>query len=260
MAKLLESKVIVITGAAGLIGRCFSRTAVEQGASVVLLDKDIEAACGLAIELRELTSFGPDIRCIECDITNPLSVRETVSEILKSTKIDVLVNNAYPKNKNYGRKFEDVTHNDFCENVNAHLGGYFLVTKAVVDEMIKRKTGNIINVASIYGFTAPKFEIYEGTDMTIPVEYATTKAGIINLTRYLASYLGEYNIRVNAISPGGVFNGQDESFVRNYERRVPLGNRMAKVEDLAGPFLFLASDMSVYVTGQNIVVDGGFTL
>jgi len=169
------------------------------------------------------------------------------------------VNNAYPRNENYGRKFEDVTYEDFCQNVNMHLGGYFLITKEISKVMMKQNCGNIVNMASIYGFSAPNFEIYEGTDMTMPVEYAAIKGGIINLTKYLASYLGRYNIRVNAISPGGVFNNQPESFVKKYSEKVVLGKRMANTDDLIGVLLFLLSDASKYMTGQNIVVDGGFT-
>ena len=178
----------------------------------------------------------------------------------KFEKIDALVNNAYPRNKNYGRKFEAVSFEDFCENVNMHLGGYFLITKEISKVMIKQNHGNIINIASIYGFSAPKFEIYDGTDMTMPVEYAAIKGAIINLTKYLASYLGEYNVRVNAISPGGVFNNQPENFVKRYSEKVVLGKRMANTDDLTGVLIFLLSDASKYITGQNIVVDGGWSL
>ena len=126
--------------------------------------------------------------------------------------------------------------------------------------MIKQNYGNIVNTASIYGFSAPKFEIYEGTDMTMPVEYAAIKGAIINLTKYLASYLGKYNIRVNSISPGGVFNNQPESFVKRYSEKVVLGKRMANTDDIVGVLISLLSDASKYITGQNIVVDGGWSL
>jgi NAD(P)-dependent dehydrogenase (short-subunit alcohol dehydrogenase family) len=184
-----------------------------------------------------------------------------INKILKNYgKIDGLVNNAYPKNKNYGRKFEDVTYEDFCENINLYVGGYFLITQQVSKVMIKQNYGNIINIGSIYGFTAPRFEIYEGTEMTTPVEYAAIKGAIINLTKYLASYLGKYNIRVNCISPGGVYDHQPETFVKKYSQKVLLEKRMANVDDLTGALLFLLSDSSKYITGQNIVVDGGWSL
>ena len=164
-------------------------------------------------------------------------------------------------NKNYGKKFEEVTYRDFCENVVLHLGGYFLIAQEVVRTMIKQKSGNIVFLGSIYGFAAPKFEIYENTSMTVPVEYAAIKGGVINMVHYLASYLGPYQIRVNALSPGGVFNNQDTNFVKKYSNHVRLGKkRMAKVDDLTGALLFLLSDDSRYMTGQNIIVDGGWTL
>ena len=126
--------------------------------------------------------------------------------------------------------------------------------------MIKQNYGNIISMASIYGFSAPKFEIYEGTDMTMPVEYAAIKGAIINLTKYLASYLGKYNIRANAVSPGGVFNNQPEKFIKAYSKNVVLGRRMANQDDIVGALLFLLSDASKHITGQNIIVDGGWTI
>jgi len=126
--------------------------------------------------------------------------------------------------------------------------------------MKEQKYGNIINIGSIYGFTAPKFEIYDETEMTTSVEYAAIKGAIINLTKYLASYLGKYNIRVNCISPGGVFDNQPKSFVKKYSQKVLLGERMANVDDLTGSLLFLLSDGLKYITGQNIIVDGGWSV
>ena len=126
--------------------------------------------------------------------------------------------------------------------------------------MIKQKHGTIINMASIYGFAAPRFEVYGDTKMTMPVEYAAIKGGIITLTKYLASYLGKYNIRVNAVSPGGVYDGQPENFVDAYSKKVVLGNRMANADDLTDVLIFLLSDGSKYITGQNMIVDGGWNL
>jgi NAD(P)-dependent dehydrogenase (short-subunit alcohol dehydrogenase family) len=139
------------------------------------------------------------------------------------------------------------------------MGGYFNITKWVAQEMIAQNSGNIINMASIYGFAAPRFEVYDGTSMTMPVEYAAIKGGIINLTKYLASYLGKYNIRVNAISPGGIEDCQPSSFIQKYSSNVFYGGRMARSDDITGVLLFLLSDQSKYITGQNIIVDGGWT-
>ena len=258
----LKDKTIIITGGAGLLGSTFSKVCAEYGANVVIADIDEGKANKLIEQIKKET--GNDNKMIifqKCDITNVNDIQNLIDTALnKFGKIDSLVNTAYPRNKNYGRKFGDVTFEDFCENVNVHLGGYFLITKEISKVMMQQNYGNIINMASIYGFSAPKFEIYEGTDMTMPVEYAVIKGGLINLTKYLASYLGEYNIRVNAISPGGVFNNQPESFVKKYSEKVVLGKRMANTDDIVGVLIFLLSDASKYITGQNIMVDGGFTL
>ncbi|MBN1762917.1 MAG: SDR family oxidoreductase [Methanomicrobia archaeon] len=255
----LKGKTIIITGGAGLLGSTFSKVCAEYGANVVIADIDEEGA-GEVIEKIKEKGFN-NIIFQKSDITSEEDVQNIIDTALNEFgEIDALLNNAYPRNENYGRKIEEVSFKDFCENVNLHLGGYFLISKKILNVMVKQKHGNIINMASIYGFSAPKFDIYEGTDMTMPVEYAAIKGAIISLTKYLATYFGKYNIRVNAVSPGGVFNNQPEIFVKNYSEKVILGKRMANTNDLIGVLLFLLSDYSSYITGQNIVVDGGFTL
>lgn len=256
----LKGKTVIITGGAGLLGSAFSRECARCNANVVVVDIDEKRGNKLVEQVKKETKNN-NIIFQRCDIADLKDIQNLIYTTLKKfRKIDALVNNAYPRNENYGRKFEDVSFEDFCENVNMHLGGYFLITKEVIKVMMKQNYGNIINIASMYGFAAPRFEIYEGTDMTTPVEYAAIKGGLINLTKYLASYLGKYNIRVNAISPGGVFNNQPESFVKKYSEKVVLGKRMANTDDIVGVLIFLLSDASKYITGQNIVVDGGWSL
>jgi NAD(P)-dependent dehydrogenase (short-subunit alcohol dehydrogenase family) len=256
----LKKKIVIITGGAGLLGSAFSRECARCNVNVVVVDIDEKRGNELVEQVKKETK-NSNIMFQYCDITNTNDIQNLIDTTLsKFGKIDALVNNAYPRNKNYGRKFEDVSFEDFCENVNMHLGGYFLITKEFSKVMMKQNYGNIINMASIYGFSAPKFEIYDGTDMTMPVEYAAIKGAIINLTKYLATYLGKYNIRVNAISPGGVFNNHPESFVKKYSEKVVLGKRMANTDDVVGVLIFLLSDASKYITGQNIVVDGGWCL
>jgi len=256
----LDGKVVIITGGAGLIGKSFVEVCALYGASVYLVDVNDEAANKVVVNVKKKTK-NQNVFYQKCSIVEKEDIKKLINDILKKFgRIDALVNNAYPKNKNYGRKFEDVTYKDFCENLNFHLGGYYLMTHELSLVMMKQQSGVIVNMGSHYGFVAPRFEIYQGTDMTMPVEYSAIKGGIINLTKYLASYLGKYNIRVNAISPGGVFNNQPKSFVKKYEQRVILGHRMANVDDLAGVLVFLISDASKYITGQNIVVDGGWTI
>jgi NAD(P)-dependent dehydrogenase (short-subunit alcohol dehydrogenase family) len=256
----LTNKTIIITGGAGLLGSAFSKACAESDANVIIVDIDENKGNDLVGTLKKETQNN-NIVFQKCDITNASDIQSLIDTVLgKFDKIDALVNNAYPRNKNYGRKFEDIDYKDFCENVDMHLGGYFLMTQQVAKVMMKQKYGNIINMASIYGFAAPRFEIYEGTKMTMPAEYAAIKGAIINLTRYLASYLGGYNIRVNAISPGGVYDNQPETFVEAYSKKVVLGNRMANANDLTNVLIFLLSDASKYITGQNHIVDGGWSL
>ncbi|KAB2946667.1 MAG: gluconate 5-dehydrogenase [Candidatus Methanoperedens nitroreducens] len=256
----LKNKSIIITGGAGLLGGAFSRACAESDANVIIVDIDEKKGNGITESLKKETN-NSNIIFQKCDITNISDIQILIDRALdKFSKIDCLVNNAYPRNKNYGKKFEDIDYKDFCENVDMHLGGYFLMTQQVAKVMMRQNHGNIINMASIYGFTAPRFEIYEGTEMTVPAEYAAIKGAIINLTKYLASYLGKCNIRVNAISPGGVYDKQPDTFVKAYSKKVVLGDRMANADDLINVLIFLLSDASKYITGQNHIVDGGWSL
>ena len=256
----LSDKVVVITGGAGLIGRSFVKAVIANGGTAIIADVDEVAGNNVKDELSaEMDTVR--IEFLKVDITSKSSIQEMIEIILsKHERIDALVNNAYPRNENYGRKFEDVEYEDFCENLSLHLGGYFLMSQEVSRVMVKQKSGVIVYIASIYGFMAPRFELYENTDFTSPVEYSAIKGGLLSLTKYLASYLGKHGIRVNALSPGGVHNNQAESFVAQYSKKTIIGNGMAEPDDLTGALIFLLSDASQYVTGQNIVVDGGWSI
>jgi len=256
----LKNKVVVITGGAGLIGKGFVKAVVENGGTAIIADIDEISGNKVKDELsKELATDKIDF--IKVDITSRESIQGMIDVIINKHKvIDALVNNAYPRNKNYGNKFEDVTYEDFCENVNLHLGGYFLMSQEVSRVMVNQKSGVIVFIASIYGFMAPRFELYENASFTSPVEYSAIKGALLSLTKYLASYLGKHDIRVNAISPGGVFDNQPESFVAQYSKKTIIGNRMAETDDLTGALIFLLSDASRYVTGQNIVIDGGWSI
>lgn len=265
----LTGQVCLVTGGAGLIGSAFSRVLASSGATVVIVDMDEIHGAAVAHEINQDIREGAAYYQ-KCDITSEKDIQKLLDEVLERFEhIDALVNNAFPRNKNWGKLFEDVTYADFCEHLDMHIGGYFLMTKEVAIIMETQKRGAIVNLSSIYGVVAPKFSIYEGAvysvddkskPMTTPVEYSAIKGAVVNLTKYWASYLGQYNIRVNAISPGGVFDHQPDSFVQKYSERVPLGKRMANVEDLTGVLVFLLSDAARYMTGQNIIVDGGWTL
>lgn len=251
----LDDTTAVVTGGAGLIGEAVSRGLADHGATVVVADLDGSGGAALAADLGDRARFVPTDVTDEADVT---ALVETVADDFGS--LDALVNAAYPRNENYGRPYEEVTLDDWTENVTLHLGSYFYAAQQAALVMADQPSGgSVVNFGSIYGVEAPDFTVYDGTGLTSPVEYSAIKGGILNLTRYMASYLGERGVRVNAVSPGGVFDGQDETFVEQYEARTPMG-RMADPEDVVGPVVFLVSDAASYVTGQNLVVDGGWTI
>jgi NAD(P)-dependent dehydrogenase (short-subunit alcohol dehydrogenase family) len=242
-----KGKVAVVTGGSGLLGREMAAALLEQGATVYNAD-----IAGLSSRKK--------IRNLRLDICDEKSIVEAFSKINKEAKqIDILVNSAYPRTPDWGKKMEDVPFGSWKANLNDHLGGYFLCCREAARYMKKQGGGSIINIGSIYGVIGPDFSLYEGTDMTSPAAYAAIKAGIIGFTRYLASYYGKYHVRANVISPGGVHDRQPKVFVDRYCRKTPLC-RMAKPSDLAGAVVFLASDASSYVTGHNLMVDGGLTI
>jgi NAD(P)-dependent dehydrogenase (short-subunit alcohol dehydrogenase family) len=228
------------------------------GARVVMTDINKEKLIHASEELRN--KYSAKILSVFIDIVDEKSVEDGLKEALDEFGyIDVLINNAYPYNKNYGRIYEDIEFKDWRENVDMHLNGYFNVTHKVSKVMMKRKKGNIINIGSIYGVVAPHFDIYKVLGLTMPSEYSAIKGGILNFTRYLATYLAPYNIRVNSISPGGIFDDQSQVFIKRYCKEVPLG-KMAYPEDIVGGVIYLASDASSYVTGHNLMIDGGWSI
>ena len=256
---MLKNKVIVVTGGAGLIGQEFVKAIIEQNGIAIIADIDEQAGLGIQKELsKELNTKNIDF--VKLDITSKDSLQCCIEYLdNKYSRIDALVNNAYPRNKNYGKHFFDVEYDDFVENVGLNLGGYFITSQQFAKYFKKQSYGNIINLSSIYGVIAPKFDIYKNTSMTTPVEYAAIKSGLIQLTKYMAKYFSGMNIKVNALSPGGIFDHQAETFLENYNKEC-LTKGMLDKSDLTGTLIYLLSDMSKHVSGQNIVVDDGFTL
>jgi len=255
----LKNKVIVITGGAGVIGRCFGQGIADMGGIAVAADIDFEAAESFAQEDVGNDSSGL-IEAAQLDITSKSSICTLISDLKQRYgQIDAVVNNAYPRNQNYGRKLEDVSYEDFCENVNCHLGGYFLVAQLFSLTFKKQGWGNVINMSSIYGTMAPRFEVYEGTAMTMPVEYAAIKSAIEHLTRYFAQYFKGTGVRVNSLSPGGILADQPTNFLNAYNKHCA-SKGMLDAHDLLGALQFLLSDESRYLTGQNLLVDDGFSL
>jgi len=259
MNEMLKDKVIVITGGAGLIGQEFVKAVIEQQGIAVIADINEEFGAQVKQHLRqELDSDHIDF--VSLDINSAESIISMIDAVhSRYGRIDALVNNAYPRNKNYGRHFFDVEYADFCENLNLNLGGYFLTSQKLAGYFQKQGHGNIVNISSIYGVIPPKFEVYENTPMTMPVEYAAIKSAIIHLTKYMAKYFKGMNIRVNTLSPGGILDKQPAPFLEAY-RKLCLNKGMLDKSDMRGSLVYLLSDLSLYVNGQNIVVDDGFSL
>ncbi len=255
---MLRDKIVVITGGAGLLGHFFCAEVARQGGLAIVADRDQSAAERVANSINE--NYPGHAEPAILDITNIDSVQTLLQQLeLRYSHIDALVNNAYPRNANYGRKLEDVSYLDFCDNLGMHLGGYFLMAQQFALFFRKQGDGNIVNLASIYGVVAPRFEIYSGTHMTMPVEYAAIKSGIISLTKYFAQYFKADGIRVNTLSPGGILDNQPGSFIARYNAMA--GKKgMLNPADILGALVFLLSDASQFMTGQNLIVDDGFTL
>ncbi len=260
----LEKKVILIAGGLGVIGKAFNEAILESGGIAIIGDLNLKTGLDYITQLKE--NYGSNkVELIEIDITSKSSILNAIANISKKYhKIDAFVNTSYPRNKNWGRKFEDVAYEDFCENVNLHLGGYFLASQQLAIFFKKQGSGNIVNISSIQGVLAPKFDTYEGIlvsgkEMTSPVEYTPIKAGIIILTKYMAKYFKDTGIRFNCISPGGILTNQPAEFQDRY-RKYCTSKGMLEASDLKGTLIFLLSDNSKYINGQNIIVDDGWTL
>jgi len=258
MSGLLHGRRVVVTGGAGLLGRTFCSAIAEHGGQVIVADRDLDAAQRVVGVIKQQHPGGAVAAAL--DITDKGSVDALIDDIHgRCGRIDAVVNNAYPRNARYGRRMEDVAYADFCENLGMHLGGYFLVMQRFAAYFKVEGGGNMINVSSIYGVIAPRFEVYAETPMTMPVEYAAIKSGLLHLTRYFAQYLKGSNIRVNALSPGGILDQQPEAFLARY-RALCADKGMLNPGDLAGSLVFLLSDLSRHVDGQNLIVDDGFSL
>lgn len=252
----LNGKIIFVTGGVGLIGTEVTKALAEAGGKVVILDIDEKKSSEI---IKNLKKEGKNVEFEEFDVTK-LDKIDSFIDTLKSKygRIDVWVNTAYPKTSDWSSKVEYLSLESWQKNVDMHLNSYSWISRKVCLIMKEQKGGSLINFGSIYGVVGNNFSVYEGTNLTSPMAYSAIKGGIANLDRYLASYFGEFNIRVNTICPGGVINGQNETFVKNYSKNTPL-KRMGKAEEIASVVLFLASDAASYISGATIMVDGGWT-
>lgn len=254
---ILQSKTVLVVGAAGRIGRIIVDAVLSAGGRAIALDTDTAG-------LQALTdAYGTDaLSCAMLDMADRASIDRSLADAHdRFGAVDGAVNTAYPRNPRYGRHFFDVEYADFCENTGLHMGGYFLFMQACARYALEhRQTFSLVNLSSIYGSMAPRFDVYAGTAMTMPIEYAAIKAGLEHMTRYVNAYMkGRASaFRANCVSPGGVLAGQDEQFLARYGEHC-LGKGMLNAHDVTGAIVFLLSDLARHVVGQNLIVDDGFS-
>ena len=275
----LTGRVAVVTGGAGLLGEQFCRTLAQAGAQVVIAELNEEAALTLAASLDRrwpIENNGDAVNSqrafgVRTDVTSKTSVQQMIEATLgQFSRLDILVNSAaldpkfdpqHSDSRPGASAFEDHPLEVWQQALDVNLTGMFLCCQAAVVPMLAQGKGVIVNICSMYGLVGPDQRIYQRKNQSPqykPVYYSVSKAGVLGMTRYLATYYAGKNIRVNALTPGGVYNGHEETFVQAYSARSVLG-RMAEKEEMNGAILFLASDASTYMTGANLIVDGGWT-
>lgn len=260
----VTGKTVVVTGGAGILGSLYCTRFAEEGSRVVLSDIEGDKCTELAKKISNAS--GAQCMGLAVDLSDEMSVVRWAKQIIDTFgSVDVLINNAATKSPNFFEPLEKFPITDWNKIVAVNMTGIFLTVRELGPSMAQKRYGSIINVSSIYGVVGPDQRIYEGSfygDMggtiNTPFVYSATKGAIVAMTRYLATYWGPKGIRTNTLTPGGVYSGQNETFRKKYSEKVPLG-RMAEAEDMIGAMLFLASDASSYINGQNLIIDGGWT-
>jgi NAD(P)-dependent dehydrogenase (short-subunit alcohol dehydrogenase family) len=252
---MLKNNVVAITGGAGLIGTAFSRVIVENGGKVIIGDVSINKGKELQDELGADNALFIKVNTSDVEsINNFLNLGKDYFG-----KIDSAIHCAYPRSDQWGTEFEGLKADGLKDDLFHQLGGAILFSQRLISFYRKQGYGNLIHISSIQGLAAPKFEHYESTKMVSPIEYSAIKSGIISITKYLARYCKDQNIRVNCISPGGILDNQPEIFLRKYNSTCS-SKGMMDAHDLNGTAVYLLSNMSKYVNGQNIIIDDGWTL
>lgn len=248
--KKINNDLIFIIGGLGLIGKEVVKAFKKKKIKTVVFD--IKENSLKKLNYVQLSNF--DLESIELNLNHAFKKYGTPN---------ILINTSYPKTKDWNKNsFKSVKINSYLKNIDLHLNSFIWITKIVADQMIRKKVRNasIINLSSIYGFLGQDPRLYkEIKNMSESITYPVIKGGIINSCRSMSAYYGQFNIRINCISPGGIFDSQNKEFVKRYNAKTPLG-RMGKVKEIVEPIIFLASSSSSYITGHNLVVDGGFSI
>ncbi|ANU37720.1 oxidoreductase [Vibrio scophthalmi] len=256
MRDLLNNHKILIAGAGGLLGAKIVKCALDQGAKVIATDINLEVMYEKFIA-QSVNVDSSKLELVKLDVTSESDVKAFFAG---QNDITGAVNSTYPRNNTYGAHFFDVSLDSFNENLSLHLGSAFLFTQQCAAYFKSSKMPfSLVNISSIYGVVAPKFDIYDNTPMTMPVEYAAIKSAILHLNKYAATYVNDSRFRINSVSPGGIFDHQPDAFLDAYKGNTH-GAGMLDVEEVIGSILFLLSEESRFVTGQNIIVDDGFSL
>ncbi|MDB5248662.1 MAG: family oxidoreductase [Segetibacter sp.] len=256
----LTGKVAIVTGGGGLLASEHAIALHAHGAKIVLADFNVEK-CGAAVDA--LVKEGVSVTAGFCDVTKKESWETLLNEVVSEFgRVDILVNNAgftnQSKSANFDASFENFPLEDWNAIMNVNLTGAFLGCQVVGKHMLQNGKGSIINIASLYGVVSPNHKIYPGTGISQPVAYSVSKHGVVALTKYLATLWAEKGVRVNALTPGGIFNGHQGLFLERFQQLNPIG-RMSDKTELRGGIVFLASDASSHVVGHNLVIDGGWT-
>ena len=252
---MLKNNIVAISGGAGLIGTAFSKAIIKNGGKVIIGDISSDRGKKLQDELGEDNALFIKVNTSDTDsIDNFLETGNN-----HFGKIDSAIHCSYPRSEQWGTKFEELKAGELKNDLFNQLGGAILFSQRLISFFRKQGYGNLVHISSIQGVSAPKFEHYEGTSMVSPIEYSAIKSGIISITRYLAKYCKNQNIRVNCISPGGILDNQPEVFLKKYNSTCS-SKGMIEAQDLNGTMIYLLSNMSQYINGQNIIIDDGWIL
>ena len=252
---MLKNLVVAISGSSGKIGLSFAHSILENGGCVILGDMNDRES------LKVLKVYGSNrVGIFKKDLTIEKNILDFIKFGKKKFKIiNAAVHCAYPRNKNWGKEIQDLKMSDLSINLSLQLGGAIIFSKVFMEYFLNTKQGNLIHISSIQGFASPKFKHYSGTNMSSPIEYSAIKAGIISITKYLAKYYKSKNIRVNCISPGGIVDNQPKNFLKKYNEECNFKG-MLNPTDLNGALIFLLSNSSKFINGQNLIIDDGWSL